>query len=59
MAAKKHAPAKRPGKSIEEWQRHTVQVKLRLPPDVAKTLHDRAREAGMRVSAFVARLLGA
>lgn len=47
-----HRPRRVP---IAESERHTVQIKLRLPPDVAKDLRQRAGEDG--VSAYVARMV--
>lgn len=46
-----------PGKTIPEAQRHTVQVKLRLSPESAAVLRERAETAGETVSATVERLL--
>ncbi len=55
MATKK----RKPGKSIPNAQRHTVQVLLRLPPETAKQLRDLAKYLGLDVSATVVALLGA
>lgn len=54
MAEKKK---RAPGKTIPEAQRHTVQVKLRLSPESAAVLRERAETAGEAVSATVERLL--
>jgi len=54
MAAKKR---KASGVNIPETQRGTVQVKLRLPPDVAEELDDLAARWGITRSGAVARLL--
>jgi len=45
------------GENIPEAQRHTVQVKLRLSPESAAVLRERAETAGETVSATVERLL--
>lgn len=52
MAAKK-----KPGKNIPNAQRHTVQVLLRLPPDVADELDELAARWGLTRSGAVARLV--
>ncbi len=48
---------KKPGRNIPETQRGTVQVKLRLPPDVAEELDDYAAKHGVTRSGAVALLL--
>lgn len=53
MAAKK----KEPGRNIDESERHTLQVKLRLPPDVAERLDELAERWGVTRSGAVALLL--
>ena len=53
MAAKKKAS----GRNIPEAERGTIQVKLRLPPDVKDDLDDLARRWGLTVSGTVARLV--
>lgn len=53
MASKKKAP----GVNIPEAQRGTVQVKLRLPPDVAEALDTLAEKWNLTRSGAVARLL--
>jgi hypothetical protein len=45
------------GVNIQEAQRTTVQVKLRLPPDVAEDLDELARRWNVTKSGVVARLL--
>ncbi|HEX7069879.1 MAG TPA: hypothetical protein VF190_03690 [Rhodothermales bacterium] len=45
------------GQSVENWQRHTVQVLLRLPPDVAERLRELAAGRGSTVSGYVAGLV--
>lgn len=54
MAAKK-----KPGKNIPNAQRHTVQILLRVPPDVAETLDELAERWGLTRSGAVARLVEA
>lgn len=51
------ASKRKPGASVPEAQRHTEQVKLRLPPDVAAELRRRAVEHPGGVSGVVAGLL--
>jgi hypothetical protein len=53
MTAKKKAS----GRNIPEAERGTVQVKLRLPPDVAEELDELADRWGVTRSGAVARLL--
>lgn len=53
MADKK----KKPGKNIPNAQRHTVQVLLRVPPDIAERLDELAEEWGVTRSGCVARLV--
>jgi predicted DNA-binding protein len=49
---------KRPsGRNVREDERSTVQVKLRLPPDVAEDLDELAARWGLTRSGTVARLL--
>lgn len=48
---------KAPGINIPEAQRHTVAVKLRLPPEVAEELDEIAERWGVTRSGAVARLL--
>lgn len=50
-------PRKASGANIPNSQRSTVQVLLRLPPDVAEDLDDLAERWGMTRSGTVARLL--
>lgn len=45
--------------AIRENQRHTAQVKLRLPPDVAAELRRRGAEHPRGASGVVAELLAA
>ena len=52
MAAKK-----KPGKNIPNAQRHTVQILLRVPPDVAERLDELAEEWGITRSGTVGRLV--
>lgn len=54
MHAKKR---KASGKNIPEAQRSTVQVKLRLPPDVAEQLDELAERWGLTRSGTVGRLV--
>jgi predicted DNA-binding protein len=53
MTTKKKAS----GRNIPEAERGTVQVKLRLPPDVAEALDDLAARWGLTRSGAVARLV--
>lgn len=58
MPARKSPPKRKAsGQNIGEWQRTTERIMLRLPPDVAKQLRARARERGLPLSAYVARLV--
>ena len=43
------------GANVEEWQRGTTKVQLRLPPDVAATIRERAK--GTTSSGYVAELV--
>lgn len=52
MAAKK-----KPGRNIPNAQRHTVQILLRVPPDVAERLDELAERLGLTRSGTVAHLL--
>lgn len=45
------------GRNIPEAERGTVQVKLRLPPDVAEDLDELAERWGVTRSGAVARLV--
>jgi hypothetical protein len=51
------ATKKAPGRNVAEHERHTVQVKLRLPPDVAEELDELAARWKVTRSGAVARLL--
>ncbi len=53
MAAKKPS-----GRNVREDERSTVQVKLRLPPEVAEALDERAARWGVTRSGAVGILLG-
>jgi len=55
MAASKTKKAS--GENIEEWQRRTAAVKLRLPAAVAATVRERAAAKEMTLSAYVAELV--
>ena len=48
---------RRPGAYVPESQRHTVQLKLRLPPDEADALRELAAEAQVTVSELVVALM--
>ena len=48
---------KKPGKNIPNAQRHTVQILLRLPPDVAERLDELAEQWGLTRSGTVGRLV--
>lgn len=54
MAEKKR---KAPGRNIPNSQRHTVQVLLRLPPDVAEALDEMAERWGVTRSGAVGKLV--
>lgn len=51
------ATKKASGANIPEAQRGTIQVKLRLPPDVADDLDDIATRWGLTRSGAVAKLI--
>ncbi len=51
------ATKKKPGKNIPNAQRHTVQVLLRVPPDIAERLDELAEEWGVTRSGAVAQLV--
>ena len=51
------ATKKKPGKNIPNAQRHTVQILLRVPPDVAERLDELAEQWGVTRSGAVARLV--
>jgi hypothetical protein len=51
------ATKKAPGRNVREDERGTVQVKLRLPPDVAEDLDDLAARWGVTRSGAVAILV--
>lgn len=53
MPAKKKAP----GKNIPNAQRHTVQILLRVPPDVAERIEELAERWGLTKAGTVARLV--
>jgi len=56
MPRAKPAPTRKAsGQNIENWQRHTVQVLLRLPPEVAARLRAQAVREGLSLSGYVAR----
>lgn len=50
---------KKPGKNIPNAQRHTVQILLRVPPDVAERLDELAERWGITRSGAVAKLVEA
>jgi hypothetical protein len=52
MAAKK-----KPGKNIPNAQRHTVQILLRLPPEVDERIRELAEQWGITLAGVVGRLL--
>ena len=45
---------RKPGRTIPEASRHSVQMKLRLPPEVAREIRDVAAASGVQVSTLVA-----
>jgi hypothetical protein len=51
------ASTKASGRNVRESERSTVQVKLRLPPDVAEELDEYAARKGVTRSGAVALLL--
>ena len=51
------SPKRKPGASIPNSQRHTVQVQLRLSPEVATALRGLAARENESVSAYVACLV--
>ena len=51
------ATKKASGRNVAESERNTIQVKLRLPPDVAEELDELAAKWGMTRSGAVARLV--
>lgn len=51
------ATKKKPGKNIPNAQRHTVQILLRVPPDVAERLDELAEEWGVTRSGAVGLLI--
>lgn len=51
------SPSGRSGASVPHAQRHTVQVTLTLPPEVAEALRAAAARAGQTVSGYVAGLI--
>lgn len=55
--ADKKKKKKKPGRNINESERHTVQRKLRLPPDVDERLVELAEQWGVTVSGAVGRLV--
>ena len=54
---RREARRKASGANIPEAQRGSVQVKLRLPPDVAESLDELAAKWGLTRSGTVARLV--
>ena len=53
MPAPKRTPAKAPGVNIENWQRHTQQVLLRLQPEIAEMLRASAAAEEMTLAEYV------
>ncbi len=51
------APRRASGRNIPEAERHTVAVKLRLPPDEAAALRELAAAAQVTVSELVVALM--
>jgi hypothetical protein len=51
------ASKKKPGKNIPNAQRHTVQILLRVPPDVAERIEELAEQWGLTKAGAVARLV--
>ncbi len=45
--------------TVEEWQRKTEQLKIRIPKEVMATLRERASADAMTPQAYVLRLLRA
>lgn len=48
---------KKPGQNIQNWQRKTEQVLLRLAPETAARLRELATESEMGLSEYVASLI--
>lgn len=51
------ATKKKPGKNIPNAQRHTVQLLLRLPPDVVERIEELAEAWNVTKAGAVARLV--
>lgn len=51
------APKKASGVNIENWQRKTEQILLRLSPETAAKVRAHAETLGMSLSAYVTRLV--
>ena len=51
------ATKKKSGKNIPNAQRHTVQVLLRVPPEIAERIEELAEEWGLTKAGAVARLV--
>jgi predicted DNA-binding protein len=51
------ATKKKPGKNIPNAQRHTVQILLRLPPEVAERIEELAEAWNLTKAGAVARLV--
>ncbi len=51
------ATKKKPGKNIPNAQRHTVQILLRVPPEVAERLDELAEGWGLTRAGAVGRLV--
>jgi hypothetical protein len=56
-AARKSLARKHPGPPTEEWQRHTIQLKLRVGPLTAETIRARAKALGYSASEYVSLLV--
>jgi uncharacterized protein (DUF1778 family) len=58
MPAPKSPPARKAsGENIEEWQRKTIAVKLRLSPLAAQAIREGAAREGETVSGYVERVV--
>lgn len=51
------APKKASGRNVEEWERRTERIVLRLRPEIATRLRSRAAADEVTLSDYVARLV--
>lgn len=57
MASRKSPRPKAPGKNIEDWQRGTERITLRLDPEAMDLLRSYAKSLGVPMSTIVVRAL--